>query len=173
MGQKLSNFIEKKEESFVDGMKCIKIYRYGELFSESWYKKDVNEAEYKYKEIIYDSSDSNFAKKERWYNNQEKLDREDDLPAVIKYYENGNKGLESWLKNGVLHRNSSELKDGVATDLPAFITYDRNGRKIEEVWFKDGRCEKIINYKYESRVVSCNNIVSSVVKCKTKVWKAD
>lgn len=49
-------------------------------------------------------------------------------PAVIKYYESGQKEYEAWYRNGEFHR-----EDG-----PAYIVYDKDGRIKEKTYYLNG-----------------------------------
>ena len=60
-----------------------------------------------------------------WYNEKEQLHRENDLPAVIWYYNNGNIEEERWYQNGKLHR----------IDGPAFIWYHKDGHIFHKLWY--------------------------------------
>jgi len=66
---------------------------------------------------------------ESWYVNGQRH-RDGDSPAEICYYEDGNKLSETWVVNEQLHR------DG---DLPAQIYYHENGNKRSKTWYVNGR----------------------------------
>ena len=76
---------------------------------------------------------NNKLKEEVWFQN-DKRHRENDLPAVIYYFENGNKKGEYWYQNDIKHREG---------DLSAEIWYFENGNKKGEVWFRNGVFIKI------------------------------
>ena len=123
-------------------------------------------------ETTFHKNDFYINKQEKWYNNQGKLDRGDDLPAVINYYKNdGGRFSEQWFKNGVRHRDS-QLIDGKTIDLPAFIMYYKNEKKRREDWWKNGRHEKIITYNYKfSDFYVGEDGRKNFVKCETEVWE--
>ena len=62
------------------------------------------------------------AEVKEWRNATGQLHRENDQPAVIKYYENGEILTEEWYLNGRTHREN---------DQPAVIKYYENG----EIWY--------------------------------------
>ena len=68
-------------------------------------------------------------RQERWFTNN-KLNRDNDLPAWIEYFQNGNKKFEKWMINGQRHRDN---------DLPAYIIYYENGNKRFEWWMINGQ----------------------------------
>jgi hypothetical protein len=61
------------------------------------------------------------------------LHRDNDLPAKISYYWNGNVKYEEWLVNGVNQRLNRE------NDLPASIWYYPNGSVQIERWYNNGK----------------------------------
>jgi antitoxin component YwqK of YwqJK toxin-antitoxin module len=69
------------------------------------------------------------------------LHREGDLPAVIKYYDNGNVKLEQWYCYNELHRGSHNIEDWYGRDrsrvnnLPAVIEYYQNGNIKSREWY--------------------------------------
>ena len=54
------------------------------------------------------------------------IHRDNDLPAIINYI-NGKIGSEKWLQHGKLYRENG----------PAEIGYDSNGTVISQTWYKD------------------------------------
>jgi len=77
----------------------------------------------------YESTDINGLKTVMYLSNG-KLNRDNDLPADIGYYENGNKRYEIWYVNGQCPR------DG---DLPTYVAYYEDGNKLFETWFVNGQ----------------------------------
>jgi antitoxin component YwqK of YwqJK toxin-antitoxin module len=73
----------------------------------------------------YESTDLHGEKIIRYISNGH-LNSEDDKPAFISYYANGNKRNETWRLNGQLHRED---------DRPAYIHYYPNGNKQLETWY--------------------------------------
>ena len=63
-----------------------------------------------------------------WYNENGQLHRDNDLPARIWYYRNGNSQQKIWYRNGKRHR----------VDGPAEIWYDRKGNIEEKCWYLNG-----------------------------------
>ena len=60
----------------------------------------------------------------------------DDGPAPIGYYENGQKGYELWKRGGSPHRD----------DGPAQTSYYDNGQKCYEEWYREGKRYSAIQY---------------------------
>lgn len=114
---------------------CVKIYENSILVDEKWYeKKNILLCHFKYFNICQDGD--SLKKEEMWYNDKGELHR-DDLPAVIKYYENGHKKQEVWYQNGLMSRLDEN-------DLPSLISYYQSwntnacGSIKEEHWYKNG-----------------------------------
>jgi antitoxin component YwqK of YwqJK toxin-antitoxin module len=90
---------------------------------------------------------------EYWYNR--KKHRDNDLPATIKYYPNGNIKSEEYLTLGILHRVGN----------PAVITYYENGQKQhEEFWYDNNRHNlsgpAIIEYDLNAQITKKTYIVN-------------
>lgn len=66
-------------------------------------------------------------RREYWYENW-KLHREDDLPALIEYYENGNLRIQKWMKNGEPYLREN--------DLQSIVRYYESGQLEIEEWKK-------------------------------------
>ena len=96
---------------FENDVKCFRSYKNFVLVAEEWFK-----------------------------NNKLNRDEETDLPALIWFYENGNKRQEVWCRDGLPYRKTCKT---------AWVEYDENGRrkygawyyengnKAEEVWSQD------------------------------------
>jgi antitoxin component YwqK of YwqJK toxin-antitoxin module len=56
-----------------------------------------------------------------------------DGPACIEWYKNGQKKLEKWKINGILHR----------VDGPAYTVWHENGKKKLEEWCLNGKLHKL------------------------------
>lgn len=67
-----------------------------------------------------------------WRNERTKdIHTNDDRPAVINYYNNGNIFQKRWYKNNVLHRQNP--------DLPALIHYNyKNNQKVFQCYYQNG-----------------------------------
>lgn len=76
---------------------------------------------------------ANGQKEEIWYVNGE-IHSGDDFPAVIKYYENGNKESEEWFQNDIHGR------DG---DLPTVVYYYEDEKKKSEIWLTDEKLNRV------------------------------
>jgi len=63
-----------------------------------------------------------------WHNDQGQIHRENDLPAVIWYYNNGNIEEECWHQNGEIHRIGGS----------AVICYHEDGSINLEEWYLNG-----------------------------------
>ena len=72
--------------------------------------------------------DDDGSKVECWYNDSNKLHREDG-PAVIGYYKNGTVEKEYWFRDDKRHR-----EDG-----PAEISYREDGTICHKSWYKEGK----------------------------------
>jgi antitoxin component YwqK of YwqJK toxin-antitoxin module len=68
-------------------------------------------------------------KKSEVYYCHAKFHRDTDNPSVIDYYENGNKMKEIYCKYGITHRDNN---------LPAIIKYDKFGKVITKYYYKNG-----------------------------------
>lgn len=66
----------------------------------------------------------------RWYNDQGQIHRENDLPAVIWYHEDGSVFKKCWYQNGQEHREN---------DLPGEIFFRYNGEVMIERWVMYGK----------------------------------
>lgn len=68
------------------------------------------------------------------YYNEGKEHSINDIPSTTEYYDNGNKKLEMWCKNGKIYRYDNENNKK-----PYYIEYDENGNKRElyEVGYKN------------------------------------
>ncbi len=77
-------------------------------------------------------SDSGEIEQREWRLNYE-WHRENDLPAVIEYYENGEIKSEQWYLNGKRHRENNK---------PAAIGYNENGVIVFEEWYLNGELVK-------------------------------
>lgn len=94
-----------------------------------------------WKEIIKYESNTEYIRefekfiltKEKWLKNG-KIHRDNDLPAVIDYYD-GIKEKEIWYQDGVIKRGNED-------DLPAVIDYDVNDEKECEKWYKNGKIHR-------------------------------
>ena len=106
-------------------------------------------------------------RRETWFTNNI-LNRDNDLPTRIEYYENGSKKSEEWWKNGRKHRTNDNpacidyyengnkkseewsIGDQVHrdNDLPAFIEYFENGNKESESWWVNGQQHRDNNDLY-------------------------
>lgn len=68
---------------------------------------------------------------------EEKIkENESDLPSQIYYFENGNKNIEVWIQNGLIHRYNE------SKDLPGCIKYYKDGSKKDEKWYKNGELHR-------------------------------
>ncbi len=71
-----------------------------------------------------------------WRNEVTKeIERENDLPAIIWYFENGLVCMEEWYKNGLRNREEKN-------DLPAKIEYYENGIIKEKRWYKNDKLHR-------------------------------
>ena len=55
--------------------------------------------------------------------------RDDDKPAYIEYYENGNIKYNKWYKHNQLHRDGK----------PAILFYDEQGKIYTQEYYKYGK----------------------------------
>ena len=94
---------------------------------------------------------------EKWFTNNI-LNRDNDLPAWIEYYENGNKKYEEWLINDQLHRDN---------ELPAQIEYYENGNKESEVWIINDEVHR------DNGLPACINYYENGNKKYEEWWKND
>ena len=63
-----------------------------------------------------------------WRNEKGEIHRENDLPAFIRYYRNGNSKQKIWYQNGKRHRIGG----------PATIWYNEDGSCFIECWYLNG-----------------------------------
>lgn len=115
-------------------------YENGNKERESWYTNNVL-----IKSIFY--SEDEKKEKEEWYDEYKNIHREGDLPAVTKYYENGNKEHEIWYKNGTYHRDNRDNQsdrdsENKETNLPAVIEYYENGLYKRKQWYRNGKLNR-------------------------------
>lgn len=71
---------------------------------------------------------------EEWFRYKGHYHRDGDKPALIRYYDNGNKRSERWLYRDHLHRCDDE---------PAVIFYYANGNVRQEEWFVNGEKHRV------------------------------
>ena len=81
-------------------------------------------------------SNSDGSKIYMWYNEQGKRHRENDLPGVIWYRDNGFIFRKEWCQHGMMHR----------IDGPAVICYDEDGKISKQCWYLNG--EECTEEKY-------------------------
>ena len=91
------------------------------------------------------------AQTERWRNAAGQLHRDNDLPAPIGYYENGEIAYENWYLDGLPHREN---------DQPAFKVYWESGEIEREKWYLNGELHRednqpaVIVYDESGEIVS-------------------
>lgn len=116
-----------------NNVKCIKKFENFILKEETWF---LNNTKHRCKEsglpAVIYYYENGNRKEEGWYNNG-LLHHEDNLPAVIYYHENGNKQGELWYQNGERHRNNN---------LPSWILYYKNGNTKEEEWYQNSKLHR-------------------------------
>jgi uncharacterized protein len=82
-------------------------------------------------QIMKQKFDDQIYTTEIWYQNGKQ--HRSDGPAIITYYENGNKYRETWLNHEIINR----------INRPAQIYYYENGNKSKELWIKNNRVHRI------------------------------
>lgn len=87
--------------------------------------------------IEYYENENGKKKQETWYQNN-MINSQNNLPALIKYYENGNKKSEKWYKNNSYHRDEETIINLKKTILPAVIEYYEDGGIRDEKWYDNG-----------------------------------
>lgn len=133
----------------------------GTVKEEKYGDHDIKIKEYIGTQIHTTHISFGFPYLEEWKSN-EKLHRENDLPATIKYYDvSGIQKVEEeqWYRNGKLHREG---------DLPAFVLYHRNNKIVKQngsikrqTWYKndnlyregDGTKPVVIEYDENGKIV--------------------
>lgn len=97
----------------------IEYYENGQKkMEENHYRNKEGSTEHKhmvtefYSKNNYEFNDKK--KSQRWFVDGKVTNNEEDVPASVEYYENGNVKNEAWYKEGKLHRNGNH---------PAFIEY--------------------------------------------------
>jgi hypothetical protein len=144
---RMKNKIEAREKKRLEKLKEREKKR-GNYTETIEYKSDV-----KCKKTF-----KNFILIEEVWTESDIIHRDDDKPAIILYFENGNKRGESWVRYGRLARrydsnpsiivyfenNQIKLEDwrhliSRENDLPLEINYHQNGHKSKECWCSSTR----------------------------------
>ena len=92
--------------------------------------------------------------KEIKYLNGKKELHNNNGPALVMYYENGNIKSKYWYQNGKLHRECE------GADLPVSVGYYENGNISCEEWYqndevhRDGNLPAIIKYNIDGKVIN-------------------
>lgn len=159
--QYYENGNEKRVEYHENGILCrdcapsvIEYYENGQKkMEENHYRNKEGSTEHKhmvtefYSKNNYEFNDKK--KSQRWFVDGKVTNNEEDVPASVEYYENGNVKNEAWYKEGKLHRNGNH---------PAFIEYfpssslKNKGNRKQERWYKEGELhndedfESVIEY---------------------------
>lgn len=112
--------------------KTVEYYNNGKIYSKlefmDNYVRTYSESFYKNGELYKMIHHSRNLRTKYYYKN-EKMHRDDDKPAIIKYYPNGKIEEEMYLKNDKFHRDN---------DKPARIKYYKNGYVRKEQYFIKG-----------------------------------